>query len=150
MAAITVPLAARADSIEEIAAKANAKAKAQREEAVVERTREEGEGTNLVGGFLLGSVVLSVPFFAENLKVRPPPRGMTSTHVRLLTRLAPPHPRSASASRSRRARTLARRRRPRLRRSAAERWLALAAARVRSAGSRCVSCSGGWGPWGEA
>ena len=69
MAALATPLAARADSIEEIAARANAKAKAERDEAVADRVREEGEGTNLVGGFLLGSVVLSVPFFAENLKV---------------------------------------------------------------------------------
>tara|TARA_B110001452_G_C15110055_1_gene386961 strand:+ start:264 stop:578 length:315 start_codon:yes stop_codon:yes gene_type:complete len=80
MAALTVPLAARADAIEDIAAKANAKAKAQREEALsappeVEQTDEEK--LQPIIGALAASVVLSVPFFAENLKVRPPPNAMT-------------------------------------------------------------------------
>jgi len=71
MAALTVPLAARADAIEDIAAKANAKAKAQREEALsapppVEQTDEEK--LQPIIGALAASVVLSVPFFAENLK----------------------------------------------------------------------------------
>ena len=70
MAALTVPFAAGAGSIEDIAAKANAKAaeEAAAKAASTEVPRDSSEGTNLVGGFLIGSVVLSVPFFAENLK----------------------------------------------------------------------------------
>ena len=68
MLALATPLAAKADTIEEIAARANAKAQAEREAVKAERIREEGEGTNLVGGAVLASVVLAVPFFAQNLQ----------------------------------------------------------------------------------
>ena len=60
-AALTAAPAAWADSIEEIAAKANAKAAAEREQVRVEKIRQEGEGANAVGGAVAASLLLSVP-----------------------------------------------------------------------------------------
>merc|ERR1711990_65615 len=63
------PLAARADSIEEIAARANAKAKADREAAYTpEPEVSSEEKLKPIITALGASVVLSVPFYYKNLQ----------------------------------------------------------------------------------
>merc|ERR1740138_104072 len=65
------PLVAHADSIEEIAAKANAKARAEREaafEAPPPEVQSDEDKLKPIITAVGASVVLSVPFYAENLK----------------------------------------------------------------------------------
>uniref|UniRef100_A0A6U5GY90 PS II complex 12 kDa extrinsic protein n=1 Tax=Calcidiscus leptoporus TaxID=127549 RepID=A0A6U5GY90_9EUKA len=68
-AALTVPAVTHADSVEEIAARANAKAVADREAAALKATdpEEESDGKGLVFGVLGASVVLSLPFYWKNV-----------------------------------------------------------------------------------
>lgn len=67
----TAPLVAKADSIEEIAARANQKAKAEREATFVAPPPEVQSDEDKLKPIIAAvgaSVVLSVPFYAENLK----------------------------------------------------------------------------------
>jgi len=61
------PAIAHADSIEEIAARANAASEAARVAAAAAPEEEKTDGKGLVLGALFGSVALSLPFYWKNV-----------------------------------------------------------------------------------
>jgi len=71
LAALTLPLVAHADSIEEIAARSNAKAKAEAEAKAAAGPIEEPDNSSsagLIGAIAVGGTLASTAFYSQNLK----------------------------------------------------------------------------------